>query len=98
MKEGDLRIWWMPQVGAPIPRFFWDVKNINEAKTVLDCLAQYDLFQLKHRIKPDFSNAGGLEVCEKNPETNELEWFEWMDEYGFDIDQYFANLEEDRKE
>ncbi|MBK7380618.1 MAG: hypothetical protein IPJ03_16805 [Ignavibacteriales bacterium] len=31
----------------------------------LDCLAQYDLYQLKNKIKPDFCNAGGLEVYEK---------------------------------
>lgn len=91
-KEGELRVWWIPQLGAPIPNFYWAVKSVDEAKLLLDCLAQYDLYQLKNRIKPDFSNAGGLEIYEKNYETKELEWCEWMDDDGNDIDQHFEEL------
>ncbi len=34
----------------------------------------------KNKIKPDYSNAQGLEVFENG------EWSEWEDNYGFDID------------
>jgi hypothetical protein len=77
-KGGDLSVWWIPQVpGEP---FRWPVKTPKEGKLLLDCLAQYDLFQLANRIKPDFSNAGGLNVWIDG------EWEEWEDEEGNDID------------
>ena len=37
-------------------------------------LADYDLFQFDNNIKPDYCNAGGLEVFE------EEEWSTWYDE------------------
>lgn len=84
-KLGDLRVWWIPQVpGKP---FHVPVKNVDEAELVLATLARYDLFQLENRIKPDFANAGGLEVVEKaNESGSELEWCEWMNENGDSID------------
>lgn len=48
---------------------------------LLRTLAEYDLFQLRERIKPDFCNAGGLETFEDGG------WCEWYDhETGDDID------------
>lgn len=79
MKEGDLRVWWIPQV--PDKPFYVPVKDVEEAKKILDTLAKYDLWQLAHNIKPDYSNAGGLEVYEKG------EWSEWYSEFeGADED------------
>ena len=57
-KNGDLRVWWIPQV--PGKSFYKPVANLVEAKLLLDTLADYDAFQLRHRIKPDYCNAGGL--------------------------------------
>jgi hypothetical protein len=79
-KEGTLRVWWIPQV--PMEAFHFPVASAHEAKLILDTLANYDLFQLEHRIKPDFSNAGGLEVFQDG------EWMEWEDENGSDIDEF----------
>lgn len=76
--SGSLRVWWIPQV--PGPRFFVPVADIAQAKLVLTALARYDLFQLEHRIKPDFANAGGLEVFEGGA------WCEWNNADGEDID------------
>jgi len=71
-KAGDLRVWWIPQVpGKP---FHVPVASVEEAVKIMNVLAEYDLFQLKHRIKPDYSNAGGLEVFEDD------EWCGWWDE------------------
>ena len=75
---GNLRIWWIPQM--PMQPFHVDVANVHEAKLLLDTLARYDTFQFEHNIKPDYSNAGGLEVFEDG------EWCEWCDEEGADID------------
>ncbi len=61
-KEGDLRIWWIPQVpGTP---FYVPIDDQRKGRWLLDVLANYDLFQLEHNIKPDYSNAGGLSVFE----------------------------------
>ena len=77
-KNGDLRVWWIPQV--PMGAFYQPVQSIREAKLLLDTLAKYDLFQYEHRVKPDCSNAGGLEVYGNDG------WIEWSDENGDDID------------
>lgn len=73
-----LRVWWMPQI--PMEPFTVEVKTIREGKLLLNTLADYDLFQLKNRIKPDFCNAGGLSVLEDG------EWNDWYDDDGNGID------------
>ncbi len=77
-KEGDLRVWWIPQV--PMEPFRTPVANIREAKLLIDTLGRYDAFQFENRIKPDYCNGGGLEVFEDG------EWCEWADEKGEGID------------
>jgi len=85
-KEGELRVWWIPQV--PMKAFRVAVKSIREARLVLDALANYDIFQFENNVKPDYCNAGGLEVFESG------EWSEWYDEEsGESIDE----LDEQRK-
>ena len=78
--EGDLRIWHIPQIpGTP---FHVHVKSIKEAKKILDLLADYDDFQFKENIKPDYSSVAGLEVFEGG------RWCEWYNEDGEDIESY----------
>jgi hypothetical protein len=84
--EGDLRVWWIPQVpGNP---FHVPVKTVREASVVLETLTYYDLFQFGNNIKPDYSNAGGLEVFEKS------EWTEWYDE---ESGEFINDLDEERQ-
>lgn len=66
-----LRVYWHPQV--PREAFHVDVRNLREARLVHDSLANYDLFQVERRIKPDYCNMGGLEVFIDG------EWEEWED-------------------
>jgi predicted transcriptional regulator len=89
-KEGDLRVWWIPQI--PMKSFYVDVKNIEEAKLILKTLANYDLFQFKNKIKPDYSNAGGLQIFEKNHEGN-IDWSDWYSQDGEDIDEVMKDEE-----
>ncbi len=79
-EEIKLRVWWKPQIPMN-ESFYVEVATPQEAKKVLDILAKYDLFQLENKIKPDFSNAGGLEVFESK------QWSEWHSENGEDIDE-----------
>lgn len=73
----QLRVWHIPQV--PGKRFFVPVPDLAAAHLVLAVLAQYDMFQFKHRIKGDYSNAQGLEVFVED------DWNEWDNEEGDDI-------------
>ena len=59
MKKGDLRVWHIPQV--PMNSFKVEVENVKEAIKILNVLADYDIFQFKNKVKPDYSNASGLE-------------------------------------
>ena len=77
-KHGALRVWHIPQI--PMDGFLVDVGSEAEAIKVLDVLADYDLFQLENRIKPDFSNAQGLEVFDADG------WSEYYNDDGEDID------------
>lgn len=89
-KHGDLRIWWIPQV--PMKAFNMPVKNLVEARLLLDTLAYYDLFQLENNVKPDYSNAGGLSVYD---DISEHDWIDWLDQEGKTIDGF--TLEELRE-
>ena len=75
-----LRVWWIPQV--PMKSFNVEVKTVEEAHLLLETLAQYDLFQFKNKIKPDYSNVGGLQIFKDN------EWIDWCDEDGNDFDEW----------
>lgn len=78
-KEGDLQVWWMPQV--PMKAFKVPVANTEQAILILETLADYDIFQFENRVKGDYCNAGGLEVFEDG------QWCEWADEDGDGIDE-----------
>ena len=85
MKEGQLRVWHIPQVpGKP---FRVEVNTIHEAMIVLKVLANYDIFQFENKIKPDYCNAAGLEVYRNG------EWEEWSSEEGDCIDDVMYAVE-----
>jgi hypothetical protein len=67
---------------------FWvPVKTVEEASLIISTLAKYDLFQLRHNVKPDFSNAGGLNVVEDG------ELVTWYDEESGDsLDDILSNV------
>jgi hypothetical protein len=85
-KTGDLRVWWIPQIpGKP---FYVAVASVREAKLILDTLGAYDAFQYENRIKPDYSNAGGLECYQQFGSGDFPDWGEWEDpETGECIDE-----------
>ena len=79
MKKSNLRVWHIPQV--PMTSFKVPVKNAKEAVKILEVLADYDEFQFKHKVKPDYSNVQGLE------EFDGKEWCEYYDDEGRDIQE-----------
>ena len=89
-KAGDLQVWHIPQI--PGKAFRFDVKDPREAAVLLRALALYDIFQFENRIKPDYSNAAGLEVFEVNEDHPKGDWNEWYDDEGRDIDEVAGEL------
>jgi hypothetical protein len=78
-----LRVWWIPQI--PMSPFYVPVRSLDEARLILDSFALYDLFQLKNNIKPDYSNAGGLQSFDEDDQN----WHDWYDEEsGDDFDAF----------
>jgi hypothetical protein len=61
--------------------FTVDVATVEEGAKLLIILADYDLFQLEHNIKPDFSNAGGLDQFDSDSDGKGTPgWISWFDE------------------
>lgn len=77
--SGQLQVWWVPQL--PMKAFEVDVSSVEEAVKVMDVLADYDLFQYEHNVKPDYCNAGGLRRwCEDSDGDGNPGWEDWYDE------------------
>lgn len=74
---------------VPGESFNVEVQSVEEAKKVMDILADYDLFLEEQRIRGDYSNVSVLEEYSEE----EQEWISWMDdETGIDdVDEYLEN-------
>jgi hypothetical protein len=94
-KLGDLRVWWIPQV--PGKSFYVPVADLDEAIRVTEMLASYDAFQFEHRIKPDYSNAGGLQIFEADAEEDGGPgWVDWCSEEGDDLSDLRKSYDEEK--
>ena len=86
-----LRVWWIPQASLSCDTFYIPVQSVEEGKKMMDLLAVYDMFQLQNNIKPDFCNAGGLEMLVDG------EWEDWVleteDDYFDSVDEYCEQCE-----
>lgn len=93
-KNGDLRVWWIPQV--PMKSFYINVKTLEEDNLLLNALADYDRFQYENNVKPDYCNAGGLSVWDDTlPDEDDPSncWCEWYDEEtGEDFDEHRSRM------
>jgi hypothetical protein len=94
-KAGDLRVWWIPDVpgtGLRVP-----VRSLTEARFALALLADYDMFLLRNKMRPDTGAHGwGVEVYDPASKDTDDEdvppalrcigWieFETADGEGFD--------------
>lgn len=80
MSDTKMRVYWIPQINAD-PTFYVDVSTVGEARKILITLADYDLFRFANNVKPDYANAGGLEVWDESVG----DWVEWEDDDGNEI-------------
>lgn len=74
-----MRVWWIPQI--PMNPFYVPVESIEEGVKIIKTLAEYDLFQLEHNIKPDYSNTGGLQIFDEGDDYDgpDGSWVDWCD-------------------
>ncbi len=81
MKDKQLQVWWIPQIGMK-GKFTVNVKSLEEAKRIIDVLADYDIFQFENKVKPDYCNIGGLRVWDESidPTEDGEYWTDWCDE------------------
>lgn len=89
------RVWHIPQV--PGAAFHVEVRDYAEAKRLQDTLADYDLFQFNNNIKPDYSNASGVQVYQHDLTDQDLVEMEledrWVDVDGVDdLNEYLDHL------
>ena len=78
-KQGDLQVWWIPQV--PMKSFNVPVDSVAMGVKVMEVLADYDIFQFKNKVKPDYCNAGGLRRwCSDSDGEGTPGWEDWHDE------------------
>jgi hypothetical protein len=68
----EVKFWWIPQV--PGKAFEKIVPSVSTGRLLEQAFADYDLFQLEHNIKPDFSNTGGIVV--RHPKLTDGEWWD----------------------
>jgi hypothetical protein len=89
-QQAKYRVWWIPQVPMHPFYVYVSVPSPEVGHMILSILADYDIFQCENNIKPDYSNAGGLEVLDLNDmeDSPEGSWIEWEDEDGFDVWQH----------
>lgn len=83
----NLRVYWVPQV--PMQPFHVPVSSLREARLILRTLADYDAFQFENRVKPDYCNAGGLEVFDPDDDHDgpNGSWCGWHDEDDREFDE-----------
>lgn len=77
--SGSLRVWWHPQ--GTVRKFTVQVATIQQARTVLRTLAEYDEF------RREGIGSGGLEVLDG------AAWREWHNADGNDIRWVMADAE-----
>lgn len=65
------KVWYIPQV--PMQPFEVECETAEQAQDALDLITNFSIFEFENKVKPDYSDAGGVE---KWDETDQ-EWFDY---------------------
>lgn len=97
-KVGDMQVWWIPQI--PMEAFHVEVSTVEEGVKIMGILADYDDFQFRKKVKPDYSNVGGIRVwCLDSDGEGNPGWEDWFDdETGFDDPIKYLEFKQEEKE
>lgn len=77
-------------VGLSDQPFEKEVSSVEEAKIVMDSIADFVNYAVEKDIMPDHCNC--MDFQEYDEEMKE--WCTWYDENGYDIEEHFDMLEE----
>lgn len=66
--------------------FYKEASSPEEAKVVIDSIAEFINFHIETGLIPDHCNTAGLEYFDEE----EDDWLTWYDEDGNDFDEHFA--------
>jgi len=84
---GDTRIWHIPQVPGEAFHIYVRQEDLPlAAARLVDALQLYDNFQYEQNVRPDFTNASGVETFVDG------EWQEWYDSEDRDILYWVGKL------
>jgi hypothetical protein len=70
------KAWYIPQV--PMKAFEVYAETADEAQAALDLITDFSIFEFDNHIKPDYSDAGGVEEWDEADQ----EWFDYEPEAG----------------
>jgi len=87
MNEIKFRVWHIPQI--PMKPFEVPVWDYHDGKRICEMLADYDDFQFKNNIKPDYANVNGVQYFD--PEEND-----WLDVTDDDIEEIMTREQGER--
>lgn len=71
-QPNDLRVWYIPQV--PMNAFTVNVPDLKTGVLVLETLEKFSEFEYQNRVKPDYSDVGGINRWE-----NHGDGWDWYD-------------------
>ncbi|MFM1254739.1 superinfection exclusion protein [Yersinia enterocolitica] len=86
------RVWHIPQV--PMKSFQVEVASVEEGVRMMNALADYDLFQYKNYIKPDYCNMNGLQMWDESLTEEDMADMELTDKW---VDWYSDEYEDPRE-
>ena len=70
------RVWYVSQI--PMKAFFVETTNAIEAEKILSALGDFSLFEFQNFVKPDYADAGGIEIWD-------VEGQGWIDYHPEDV-------------
>lgn len=65
--------------------YYQSVKTAEEAKLVIDSIANFVNMKVNEGVFPDHCSTAGLEEYDED----DGEWYDWYDDDGYDFDQHF---------
>ena len=72
--------------------YYKEVSSAEEAKTMIDAIADFVNAKVDEGVFPDHCNIAGLEEYDEE----EKDWVTWYDEDGLDFDEHFCVESEDK--
>lgn len=73
--------------------YYKEVSSVEEAKTMVDAIADFVNVKVDEGVFPDHCSTAGLEEYSEE----EKEWMPWYDENGLDFDEHFSAESEDKE-